>query len=368
MYRREARWDGREGQTNPSIFPNPPTMSVLQIPTGPPITENKHTYRVHKWKARGAEAPVTKWQRGSITYNREKGRMAREWANEDAFLAWLAAEESEKSIELVVSQIERSDSLIWRERRVLRCTREYTGGKPDHANANQKERMIPSKKTGCRCRLTIKRYPHTETILGKYEDQHDHVLGDANLRFTRLSDATKELVMYMVHIGIDSKAIVCGNYITFFISGLTATVQQKRVRESCTRSQRDYHITTRDINRLRRIVENNDIHLDNNDAILVRVWVTRLQQAGGEASLKDRLDPPPLESGLSPDSFVLCIQTKFQKEQFRALGSGFLSIDATHNTTQYAGLQLFTLIVRDLWGHGTLCGAFPLLVTNFISA
>ncbi len=55
------------------------------------------------------------------------------------------------------------------------------------------------------------------------------------------------------------------------------------------------------------IVENNDIHLDDNNTILVRVWVTWPQQAGGEASLKDRLDPPPSESGLSPDSFVLCI-------------------------------------------------------------
>jgi hypothetical protein len=140
-----------------------------------------------------------------------------------------------------------------------------------------------------------------------------------------------------------------------------AIEQQKRVRESCTQSNHDYYIMTRDITRLRRIVENEEIRHDDNDAISVRVWATRLQQDGGEATLKDRLDPPPPGSGLSPDSFVLCIQTQFQKEQFQMLGSHFLSIDATHNTTQYAGLQLFTLLVRDMWGHGTLCGIFPLL-------
>ena len=124
----------------------------------------------------------------------------------------------------------------------------------------------------------------------------------------------------------------------------------------------------RDISRLRRIVENNEIRLDDNDAISVRLWVARLHQAGAEAILKDKLDPPPLGSGLSSDVFILCIQTQFQKEKYQELGSNFLSIDATHNTTQYAGLQLFTLIVRDLWGHGTLCGAFPLLVNYFITA
>jgi hypothetical protein len=138
------------------------------------------------------------------------------------------------------------------------------------------------------------------------------------------------------------------------------------VRESRTRSDRDHYITMRDISRIRRIAENDEIRLDDNDAISVRLWVTKLGQRGAEAILKDRRDPPPLGSGLSQDSFVLCIQTEFQRDRFRAHGSNFLSVDATHNTTQYAGVQLFTLIVRDSWGHGTLCGAFPLMDTYFI--
>jgi hypothetical protein len=135
----------------------------------------------------------------------------------------------------------------------------------------------------------------------------------------------------------------------------------KRIRESCTPTDRDYYITTRDINRYRRIVVDEKIRLDNNDAISLRLWVLRLQQDGAVCLLKDKIDPAPPESGLSQDSFVLCIQTKFQRDRFLALGSDFVSIDATHNTTQYEGLQLFTLLVRDLWGHGALCGAFPLM-------
>jgi hypothetical protein len=113
-------------------------------------------------------------------------------------------------------------------------------------------------------------------------------------------------------------------------------------------------------------VEDNEIRLDDNDAISVRIWITRLQQNGTKAVLKDKRDPPPPGLGLSQEVFVLCMQTEFQRDRFRALGSDFLSVDATHNTTQYAGVQLFTLIVRDLWGHGTLCGAFPLMDAYFI--
>ena len=124
----------------------------------------------------------------------------------------------------------------------------------------------------------------------------------------------------------------------------------------------------RNISHLHWIVENEEICLDDNDTISVRLWVTKLWQCGAGAILKDKMDPPPPESRLSQDSFVLCIQTEFQRDHFYMLGSDFLSIDATHNTTQYTGVQLFILIVRDLWGHGALCGTFPFMDAYFISA
>src|SRR6266404_7953025 len=111
-------------------------------------------------------------------------------------------------------------------------------------------------------------------------------------------------------------------------------------------------MTMRDITRLRQIVEDTEIRLDHNDVISIRLWSTRLQQDSAHVILKDKHDPPPLGSSLSPKIFVLCIQTKFQCERFQELSSDFMSIDATHNTTQYVGLQLFTIIVRDMWGHG----------------
>ena len=136
-----------------------------------------------------------------------------EWADIDAFLTWLATEEAEKSIQLIVSQVKRSDSSIWRERRVYRCAREFTGRKKDRQNITRLEWAIPLTKTGCRCTLTIKMYLHTDKILGKYNEEHDHTIGDDNLRFTRLSDTTEELVMELARAGVHAKAIVRGHYV-----------------------------------------------------------------------------------------------------------------------------------------------------------
>ena len=132
-----------------------------------------------------------------------------QWDNNDAFLAWVASEESNKTIELVMSQTERStDSPDWWEQSMLHCSRGFMGGKTDYQKRHEWERKIPSKKTGCECNLTIKRYLDTTVILGKYHDEHNHPLGNDNLRFLRLLDKIRNLVMDMVHIGIESKVIV----------------------------------------------------------------------------------------------------------------------------------------------------------------
>jgi hypothetical protein len=88
------------------------------------------------------------------------------------------------------------------------------------------------------------------------------------------------------------------------------------------------------------------------DAISAKLWMDRLKDENVHVFYKDKLDPPPLESRLQPDTFVLCIQTSFQLDAFRRLGQGFIGIDATHNTTQYQDLLLFTIVARDRWGHG----------------
>ena len=165
---------------------------------------------------------------GSITHDRKRGNMPLEWHDEEHFCAWLATEESDKGIELIVSHTTHSESPLWREQHILKCAREWTGGWPVWNNSGSEgrdgkiqDRKIPSKKTGCRCKLTIKLYRHTDAILGKYETAHNHPLGDENLRFTRLTDRTRDLVMEMVYLGIESKIIVSNNLsVAYLISGV----------------------------------------------------------------------------------------------------------------------------------------------------
>lgn len=89
------------------------------------------------------------------------------------------------------------------------------------------------------------------------------------------------------------------------------------------------------------------------DGESVLKWVDILRNRGFFVSLKPSTSPPPAGSGLAPDAFVLIIQTKYQKECWNMHGGCFAAIDATHNTTHYQNMSLFTLLVRDKWGHGT---------------
>ena len=81
------------------------------------------------------------------------------------------------------------------------------------------------------------------------------------------------------------------------------------------------------------------------DARSTWIWTETLQSEGLFIAYKDKLDPPSENSHLAEDVFFLCIQTKFQKDVFQQLGSMFLGIDTTHNTTQYEGILLFTMMV-----------------------
>ena len=222
---------GREGQAIHPLPSLPPRidcpaahrpMSIFEIPVGHSIAENLRTSRTLGSDKCRLEDPTTSNRYGSIMSDQKRG-MTLEWADEGEFAEWLATEELEKGIELIVSNVTYSKSPLWREQRILKCSREWMGGRPTQDQSGsgatkERDRKIPSKKTGCRCRLTIKLYQHTETILGKYEREHDHPLGSENLRFTWLTDRTREMVMEMVHTGIDSKTIVSNDLLVAYLA------------------------------------------------------------------------------------------------------------------------------------------------------
>jgi hypothetical protein len=85
------------------------------------------------------------------------------------------------------------------------------------------------------------------------------------------------------------------------------------------------------------------LHRDDGQSILL--WVERLQRTGDLLAFKSSSDKPPTGSGLEEDTFVLLIQTAYQRKMFRSHGEPFAGIDATHNTTHYQNTSLFTMLV-----------------------
>jgi hypothetical protein len=74
---------------------------------------------------------------------------------------------------------------------------------------------MDSKKTGCRCQITIKIYSNTPTVLGRYDADHDHDIGFDNIAYTRMSLVAQDQINIMLTQQIDNKEIVCKTILFF---------------------------------------------------------------------------------------------------------------------------------------------------------
>jgi hypothetical protein len=104
------------------------------------------------------------------------------------------------------------------------------------------------------------------------------------------------------------------------------------------------------------LIEAEKIRLNQNDGEFVLKWVDQLRTTGEILAFKSSADPAPVGSGLASGTFVLMIQTQYQKQSFEKYGPAFTEIDATDNTTHYENTSLFTVMVKDYWGHGQFNG------------
>jgi hypothetical protein len=157
--------------------------------------------------ADSSETPATSLRKGSFNWDRENG-WALEWASIAEFEAWLKEEQLINSIEFVVSGT-RTGKWLWTKRWTYVCSRQHSGGQKKYDKKHPDSfRKIDSKKTGCRCRIEIKIYPHTLAILGRYAKEHDHEIHLANVAYTRLSQAARAQIKVMLKQKVDQKEIV----------------------------------------------------------------------------------------------------------------------------------------------------------------
>ena len=131
-----------------------------------------------------------------------------EWAGLAEFEAWCREEELAYSIELIPSNTVHGKRL-WTLKQTYVCSRQPSGGPSKYQKKfPEQQRKIGSKKTGCRCSIIIKFYPHTPTILGRYVSEHDHEIGLANIAYTRMSRVAREKINYNLSQKIDPREIV----------------------------------------------------------------------------------------------------------------------------------------------------------------
>ena len=298
-----------------------------------------------------ADSAATSKKRGSFNWDREKGGYSLKWANLAEFEKWRRVEERASSIDLIASST-RASGVLWTWSQRFVCGRQHSGGVKEYQKKHPtRQRKIQNRKTGCRCHITIKKYPHTPTILGRYLAEHDHEIGAANIAFTRLSSATREQIKMMITQKIDRNEIVsCRNQNSLAADLIHSKVRV--IRDWAPDGSRDHLINLKEVNQIAHALDNDRIRLNPDDAISARLMIEQLAAQGAITFYKDKQDPAPDRSRLPEDAFVLCFQTSYQLDAFRRLGGGFIGIDATHNVTQYQNLLLFTIIARDNWGQG----------------
>ena len=93
--------------------------------------------------------------------------------------------------------------------------------------------------------------------------------------------------------------------------------------------------------------------MDKDDGVSVEKWVA-LQPTKDILAYKNCSMRPPEGSGLSPLTFLLIYQSKWQRSRAMDIGNNMLHIDGTHNVSCYKNLILYTILGRDEWGHGKL--------------
>ena len=181
-----------------SIAPPTPEMSTRLI--APPTQSCLDLHTVD---------PTTLRCVGSFNYNREHG-FPLKWSNLAEFHTWHREEELAYSIELIGSTVrDGKKNPLWMKKCLFVCLRQLSGSKSKYQKKFPNwQRKIESKKLGCHCKIWIKLYYHTPIILGRYETEHDHKIGLANITYTRMLCGAREQIRNMLMQKVDPWEIV----------------------------------------------------------------------------------------------------------------------------------------------------------------
>jgi hypothetical protein len=155
----------------------------------------------------GNDPAILHWP-GSFLYDKEQGDYTHEWSSQAKFDKWHQDEELAYSIELIASTIVSGNSL-WTEKHHYMCSCGHSGGASKYQKKDPKcQCKNESKKTNCHCKIIIKFYPHMSTILGCYQDEHNHEVGLVNIAYMRMSQSAWQQIKGMLGHKIDPREII----------------------------------------------------------------------------------------------------------------------------------------------------------------
>ncbi|KAJ7162754.1 hypothetical protein C8R43DRAFT_880251 [Mycena crocata] len=150
-------------------------------------------------------------KRGSYDHDVASGLYGLSWASLDEMQLWIRAEEIRNSIELRLKEREPNRGKTkheWTAKHIFICARMGTGGKSQYVPKHDRVRDIANKRTNCPCRLVAKTYPEMSIVLGRYEDSHSHVIGNDNLIYTRIPQATIKKIEDDLRAGLRPDVVV----------------------------------------------------------------------------------------------------------------------------------------------------------------
>ena len=299
--------------------------------------------------------PINSSAIGSFEHDFRSAGYTLRWESWPEMEIWKSAQEEKSMVEFIVKETKfnkgNSSGPLWKKQVIFVCGWGKSGGEKRYNKKYDRHRKIPTKKVadGCKARLTVKTYPGIATVLGLYQDTHLHPVGNENVKFTRLSKETHKEIEHLLRLGVDPAKVL-----EQIMGGKVTEDDLDSIRAGTTSTSRNQFATRADVRRIQKTIEEELIRLAAQDGASVLEWVKQLRERGHFVELKTSAEPPPANSYLERNSFILIIQTRYQRECWGKHGSRFAGIDATHNTTHYENMSLFTLLIRDPWGQGKL--------------
>ena len=189
------------------------------------------------------------------------------------------------------------------------------------------EKSQGSKKMGNYCTAFIKYHKNLSdsTVSIQYcLDHHNHSLALAHLN---LSDDIKSHIAGQLAQGVEPGKIL------------------DNVRDEISSIDRDSLLTKKDIHNIKQLCKTSNVQKHKEDGFSVDLWIKELSL--DESNPIIFYKPQHTQHSILKDiDFLLCIQTKFQREMMLRHGSHIICADSTHCTTQY-GFLLISLFVID---------------------